>query len=89
MLDGQVRIHLAPSNVASLRHLCQLGDAAGEFAKDGFLPGPEFGGINGWFGKGDAAEFGFPGGSDRVRRMQLEFDKAVPPEDDEQGVLFG
>jgi ATP-dependent Lhr-like helicase len=27
--------------------------------------------------------------ADRVRRMQLEFDKAVPPGDEEQGILFG
>jgi ATP-dependent Lhr-like helicase len=27
--------------------------------------------------------------ADRVRRMQLEYDRAAPPEDDEQGDLFG
>jgi ATP-dependent helicase Lhr and Lhr-like helicase len=26
--------------------------------------------------------------ADRVRRMQLEFDSAVPPDEEEQGVLF-
>jgi ATP-dependent Lhr-like helicase len=27
--------------------------------------------------------------ADRVRRMQLEFDEAAPPDDPEQGALFG
>ena len=60
----------AAFNDRYIAHFSQGGNAVAEFFHDGFLPGPEFGQVQGRLGESDTAVGGFTGGDNLVGGVQ-------------------